>query len=310
MTAMARDAGAGKGGERGGGAGRQVPFSFLIYFCYILYPPLYVAGPLMSYDDFALQLTRSKEEEEELLQGSLRRNAMWQLVAVLSYGLGLEVVLHYIHLHAVSHNLEKIFHLLPDGAMWIPPWEIMAVGFFMLNFIYVKFLIIWRVAAASAALDLMLTTDNMKRCVCNNYTFAGFWRSWHASLHVWILRYMYLPLGGKKWRLVIAWPIFVFVGIWHDLELRWVAWALLNCACLTVEAVILAAIPSPTPSTANGICAWSWRYLSIGAAVVNIYFMMLSNLAILYGFGGSWDFVVAFVYPPPPGVADVLLMCC
>ena len=162
----------------------------------------------------------------------------------------------------------------------------------------------------NACLDLMQTTDNMKRCVCNNYTFAVFWRSWHASLHVWILRYMYLPLGGKKWRLVIAWPIFVFVGIWHDLELRWVAWALLNCASLAVEAVILAAIPSPTPSTANGICAWSWRYVSIGAAVVNIYFMMLSNLAILYGFGGSWDFVVAFVYPPPPGVADVLLMCC
>jgi D-alanyl-lipoteichoic acid acyltransferase DltB (MBOAT superfamily) len=47
----------------------------------------------------------------------------------------------------------------------------------------------------NVCLDLMQTTDNMKRCVCNNYTFAGFWRSWHASLHVWILRYMYLPLG-------------------------------------------------------------------------------------------------------------------
>lgn len=209
----------------------------------------------------------------------------------------------------------------------------MAVGFFMLNFIYIKFLIIWRTAAASSMLDLVLPIDNMNRCaplararaclllatlqswfckvgpagcerwdegkaasltvlrcgdvaarcVCNNYTFAGFWRSWHASLHVWILRcvcgelegareagrgerglkdsrcvdmigpawsssvhparpislssllvlplivtvtlqpctacrYMYVPLGGTGRRCIIAWPIFVFVGLWHDLE--------------------------------------------------------------------------------------------
>lgn len=42
--------------------------------------------------------------------------------------------------------------------------EIMAVGFFMLNFIYIKFLIIWRTAAASSMLDLVLPTDNMNRC--------------------------------------------------------------------------------------------------------------------------------------------------
>ena len=92
---------------------------------------------------------------------------MLQRVTALSYALGLEIVLHYIHLHAVSHNLEKIFHLLPDGQMWIPPWEIMAVGFFMLNFIYVKFLIIWRVAAASAALG------NLNYCTKLNLIFSS-----------------------------------------------------------------------------------------------------------------------------------------
>jgi hypothetical protein len=40
------------------------------------------------------------------------------------------------------------------------------VGFFMLNFIYIKFLIIWRTAAASSMLDLIVPTDNMNRCAC------------------------------------------------------------------------------------------------------------------------------------------------
>jgi hypothetical protein len=38
-----------------------------------------------------------------------------QLLRALGYGLLLEVVLHYIHFHAISHNLDRIFHKLPNG---------------------------------------------------------------------------------------------------------------------------------------------------------------------------------------------------
>ena len=40
--------------------------------------------------------------------------------------------------------------------------------------------------------------ENMPRCVNNNYTFTGFWRSWHSSFNTWTIRYLYLPLGGRK----------------------------------------------------------------------------------------------------------------
>jgi D-alanyl-lipoteichoic acid acyltransferase DltB (MBOAT superfamily) len=49
---------------------------------------------------------------------------------------------------------------------------------------------------------------------------------------------MYLPLGGKTRRFVTAPLIFSFIGLWHDLEIRWLAWALLNCACLVIEALV------------------------------------------------------------------------
>jgi len=57
---------------------------------------------------------------------------------------------------------------------------------------------------------------------------------------------MYVPLGGKRWRLIIAWPIFVFVGIWHDLELRWVAWSLFlsPSLCLSVPPSLPPSLPS------------------------------------------------------------------
>ena len=83
----------------------------------------------------------------------------------------------------------------------------------------------------------------MKHCINNNYSFAGFWRLWHATLNKWIIRYMfaanlrpslsltpqsfltersfrskrYVPLGGKRAQIWSMWIIFTFVGLWHDL---------------------------------------------------------------------------------------------
>lgn len=36
--------------------------------------------------------------------------------------------------------------------------------------------------------------------------------------HVCYSRYLYIPLGGSKWRFLNVWIIFTFVAIWHDLE--------------------------------------------------------------------------------------------
>lgn len=61
-----------EGGAGENAAPREVTFDFWVYWSYVLYPPLYVAGPIMCYDDFARQVTRSHEEEVglELLPAS------------------------------------------------------------------------------------------------------------------------------------------------------------------------------------------------------------------------------------------------
>ncbi|EKX37363.1 hypothetical protein GUITHDRAFT_51190, partial [Guillardia theta CCMP2712] len=119
-------------------------------------------------------------------------------------------------------------------------------------------------------------------CVCNNYTFVGFWRSWHRSLHMWVLRYMYHPMGGHSRRLLIVWPIFIFIGLWHDLEWTWLAWALFNCAFMTFEVTDLLICSSSSSSLTFRSLLGKWLVLL--AIVLNIYLLILSNLAILYGF--------------------------
>ncbi len=48
-----------------------------------------------------------------------------------------------------------------------------------------------------------------------------------------------MPLGGTKKQAMTIWLIFTFIGLWHDLKTRWLAWALLNCAFFSVEILVL-----------------------------------------------------------------------
>jgi len=87
--------------------------------------------------------------------------------------------------------------------------------------------VLQRVAACCSVLQCVVVASNEEEChVCqlNPATYRNTSQHMAGSLHVWIVRYMYVPLGGKTRRLLVVWPIFVFVGLWHDLEIRWVAW--------------------------------------------------------------------------------------
>lgn len=66
----------------------------------------------------------------------------------------------------------------------------------------------------------------------------GFWRGWHASYNKWIVRYLYVPLGGARYKALNAWVVFTFVALWHDLEWKLLAWAWLMCLLLLPELLL------------------------------------------------------------------------
>ncbi|KAJ1561745.1 glycerol transporter, partial [Nowakowskiella sp. JEL0078] len=66
--------------------------------------------------------------------------------------------------------------------------------------------------------------ENMVRCMSNNYSAVGFWRTWHRSYNRWLIRYVYVPLGGNKYYVYNIWLVFTFVAVWHDISLTLVAW--------------------------------------------------------------------------------------
>jgi D-alanyl-lipoteichoic acid acyltransferase DltB (MBOAT superfamily) len=55
---------------------------------------------------------------------------------------------------------------------------------------WLKFLIIWRFFRLFSLMDGVSAPENMERCMSNNQTFSGFWRSWHASFNIFNIRFV------------------------------------------------------------------------------------------------------------------------
>jgi D-alanyl-lipoteichoic acid acyltransferase DltB (MBOAT superfamily) len=85
--------------------------------------------------------------------------------------------------------------------------------------------------------------ENMVRCMANNYSPLGFWRSWHRSFNLWIVRYLYIPLGGAHRLIATSVLIFTFVALWHDLSPRLLAWGWLVVLFILPEVMARKALP-------------------------------------------------------------------
>ena len=173
------------------------------------------------------------------------------------------------------------------------PHQVAFCGIFTLVFMYFKFLLIWRFARIWALGDGIETADNISSCIFCNHTFRGFWRSWHSSFNLWIVRYIYKGLGGRRSQLWSIWIIFFFVGLWHDLWWSWVAWAMLNCLCFSLEIILTAIFSKKFAWMQN---RWYFSYLSDAFGALDLLLVTLANMSIMLGFKGSFDVVARYIH--------------
>lgn len=146
----------------------------------------------------------------------------------------------------------------------------------MINVMWLKFLCIWRFDRAWALLDGIYVPENMTRCMNNNYSLTMFWRGWHSSYNQWLVRYMYIPLGGRDWKYLNCWVIFLFVAIWHDLELNVLIWGILNGGFVALEVFVqeLYTAKKDMPLVKSNY----FRYLASTIIGMYLIILILSNL--------------------------------
>ena len=196
-------------------------FSLLSCFAYCFYAPLWLAGPIIPANAWLAQ--QPHRAQQSLRQ--LRYAGRYGVELVLWFGL-LETLLALAPVYALGAS-----HV----ASRLPPRLLFVAGYTSLLALWLKFLVIWRVARLWALLDGVTTVENLPCCVSNHYSLRGFWRDWHCSFNRWLVRYIYVPLGGRKWQMLNVWVVFGFTALWHDVQPKLLAWAAGNGALFVVE---------------------------------------------------------------------------
>ncbi|KAL4936103.1 MBOAT, membrane-bound O-acyltransferase family-domain-containing protein, partial [Aspergillus oleicola] len=256
----------------------QSAFNGRNYIAYILYSPLYLTGPIVTFNDY---ISQQRYAPQSLTK---TRTIMYGTRFFLTL-LSMELILHFVYAVAISNAS-------PNWSLY-SPGELSMLAFFNLHIIWLKLLIPWRFFRLWALVDGIDPPENMVRCVSNNYSAFGFWRSWHRSLNRWIVRYLYVPLGGgnnrstpssgtrpasplyaKARQIFNFLVVFTFIALWHDINLRLLMWGWLITLFVLPEVIGGLLFPASRwrsrPNTYRVICA-------IGA-VGNILMMMIANL--------------------------------
>ncbi|TCD63940.1 glycerol transporter [Steccherinum ochraceum] len=231
-------------------------YNYWNYVAFVLYPPLYLAGPIMSFNDFLWQLRRPTHIP---LRGVL--NYLFRFVVCI---LTLEFVLHFMYVIAIK-----------DRQAWQgdSAADIGFIGFWNLVIIWLKLLVPWRFFRLWALADGIDPPENMIRCVANNYSVFGFWRSWHRSYNLWIVRYIYVPLGGTQNVLFTTILIFTFVALWHDLSFKLLAWGWLISLFFIPELSARYLLPQSKYGD-----KWWYRHVCAIGAVGNMLMLVSANL--------------------------------
>lgn len=244
-------------------------YSLSNYVSYVLYTPLFIAGPIITFNDYLYQ-TRHKLPSTNA--GRIVKYGFRLLFCILT----MELMLHFLYVVVVS-----------KAKAWKgdTPFQMAMIGLFNLNLIWLKLLIPWRLFRLWSLIDGIDPPENMIRCMNNNYSPLAFWRAWHRSYNKWVVRYIYVPLGGSSKRILTSFAVFSFVAIWHDIEMKLLLWGWLIVIFLLPEILI-------SSYFAKFSKEWWYRYFAGVGAVVNIWMMMIANL---FGFCLGIDGTMLFL---------------
>lgn len=235
-------------------------YTFLTYLCYLTYAPLYIAGPVVSYNAFAAQLDVPQKN--------------YSVGQICCYGL--RWILNFLLMEAMTHFFH--YNAFVVSRLWrqLTPFEIFIISYGVLNFMWLKFFLIWRYFRFWSLVGGVETPENMPRCINNCHDLESFWKSWHASFNRWLVRYLYIPLGGSRRKLLSIWIVFTFVAVWHDLEWKLISWAWLTCLFFVPEILIKSLSNNFQAKSALGL--FIQRELSAIAGAVTISCLMVANL--------------------------------
>ena len=199
--------------------------SLLRLAAFIMFIPTFPAGPLETYQGFHEK--RSFDFDRQLFYAGLRRIAIgyFKKVFVVDF-------LFTIFFGKIITTIGRTDFHGHDVQWWWP------LAYCILVFVRAYF-------DLSAYTDLAIGFSSLFGFrIMENFRYpfwqknlSDFWRSWHISLSTWCRNNVYFPVFGltrKTWLGLYA--SMLTMGLWHYVDLNWLAWGLYHGTGLVVVA--------------------------------------------------------------------------
>ena len=184
------------------------------YFCFILFFPHLVAGPIVRAKDLLGQFARRRVFDPAAAPDALRQ-VLW--------GLFIKVV--------VADNLGQVVAAAYDHVDTTSGWQLLYATLCFAIQIYGDFAGYTHIAIGIARL---LGIELMRNFAYPYFSRSvpEFWGRWHISLTRWFRQYVYLPLGGnrvpaRRWALNVM-IVFLVSGFWHGANWTFIVWGAIH----------------------------------------------------------------------------------
>jgi D-alanyl-lipoteichoic acid acyltransferase DltB (MBOAT superfamily) len=196
------------------------PVSAFTYFLFVLFFPVLIAGPIMRFADFLPNLEVKEPEREKL----------YKAIFLLSSGL-----------------IKKILIADPVAGFIFPvyanPSEYSGLTLFMSGILYT----LQVYCDFSGLTDMARSVGYFLGFKLPENFFAPFfsmtmrelWKRWHATFSLWLMNYIYFPLGGSRngnFRTYINLLVTMTLGgFWHGANYTFIVWGFYMGSILCIE---------------------------------------------------------------------------
>ena len=227
--------------------------NILDFGLYVSLFPQLIAGPIVRYEDIALQINNRTESIDKFVKGIKR----------FCYGMGKKVL------------IANTFALVADN-IWALDLSNIGSAIAILATISYTFQIYYDFSGYSdmaIGLGHMLGFDFKENF---NYPYIAtsitdFWRRWHISLSTWFKEYVYIPLGGNRHgqfkTCVNLMIVFLLTGIWHGANFTFIIWGVTYGIIQIIEKLFLLKLLNK-----NKLKFINWLYVMIITLLLFVIF--------------------------------------
>ena len=244
------------------------------YFAYILFFPMFAAGPIERFAAF----------EAELAAVSFAWSKVSTAAERLLIGLIFKFVIADMLIKTAIYPLPMTAEIA-GGMLW---WQAFIAAFARFLYTYFDFAGYTHMVIGTGLLFGIKLMENFQAPLLRP-NLAEFWRGWHISLSSWARDYIYFPLLGKYRSPTLALlATFLMIGVWHSPAPGWALWGLHHGLGLSLLAAYHRWVNDKQWATNIRLTiAWrvvatvvTWWYVSMGYALTFAAFDLQTSLEL------------------------------